>query len=86
MTSALSSLKHFGTRSLVTHAMMLIGGGAGVLAGLMVPGTVGTISFAALFSFTAGLWVSQSVHSLGNSYTDDDYQGVLKTLLEKVSN
>jgi len=80
----LSSLEDFGTRSLVTHAMMLVAGVAAVLSGLFVPGTIGDISFVAFVNFTAGLWVSQSVHSLGNSYTDSDYQGVLRYLMEKV--
>jgi hypothetical protein len=84
MASFFSALEDFGTRSLVTHAMMVITGTAGVLSALFVPGTVGDISFVAFLNFTAGLWVSQSVHSLGNSYTDDDYRGVLKHLLERI--
>lgn len=84
MVSVLSSLEDFGTRSLVTHAMMLVAGAAAVISGLFVPGTVGDISFVAFVNFTAGLWVAQSVHSLGNSYTDSEYEGVLRYLLEKV--
>ncbi|MCX2818949.1 MAG: hypothetical protein ACI9QA_000621 [Methanobacteriota archaeon] len=84
MALSFSALEDFGTRSFVTHAMMVVTGSAGVLSALFIPGTVGDISFVAFLNFTAGLWVSQSVHSLGNSYTDDDYKGILKHLLEKI--
>jgi len=82
--NVLSSLEDFGTRSLVTHAMMAVTGLGAVLSALFVEGVVGDISFVAFLNFTAGLWVAQSVHSLGNSYTDSDYKGILKYLLERV--
>jgi hypothetical protein len=82
--NALGGLRDFGTRSLVTHAMMAATGLGAVLSALFIEGIVGDISFVALLNFTAGLWVAQSVHSLGNSYTDNDYKGILKYLLEKV--
>lgn len=82
--NALSGLRDFGTRSLVTHAMMALTGLGAVLSALFIEGIVGDISFVAFLNFTAGLWVAQSVHSLGNSYTDSDYKGVLKYLLERV--
>lgn len=69
---------------MVTHAMMGLTGLGAVLSALFVEGIVGDISFVAFLNFTAGLWVAQSVHSLGNSYTDSDYKGILKYLLERV--
>ncbi len=82
--NALSRLRDFGTRSVVTHVMMALTGLGAVLSALFVEGIVGDISFVAFLNFTAGLWVAQSVHSLGNSYTDNDYKGILKYLLERV--
>jgi hypothetical protein len=55
-----------------------------VAFGLLVEGQLGTISFVAFVNFTAGMWVCQSIHSLGNAATDDDYEGVLKELLTYV--
>jgi len=54
------------------------------VSGLLVEGQVGLISFVAFLNFTAGVWVCQSIHSLGNSSTDDDYRGVLRALLDYV--
>jgi hypothetical protein len=81
---ALRSLKDFGTRSAVTHIMMAMTGIAGVASALFIEGTVGDISFVAFINFTAGLWVAQSVHSLGNSYTDDDYDGMFGYIRDRV--
>ncbi|AXR77267.1 hypothetical protein AArcMg_2781 [Natrarchaeobaculum sulfurireducens] len=51
-----------------------------IAAGLFVDGQLGLVSFIALLNFTAGVWVSQSIHSLGNARTDDTYDGVLGVL------
>lgn len=80
----LSSLKDFGTRSAVTHIMMGITGIAAVASALLLEGTVGDVSFVAFVNFTAGLWVAQSVHSLGNSFTDDDYDGMFGYIRDRV--
>jgi len=77
-------LADFGSRSLVTHALMAVGFVGAVVSGLVVPGEVGTISMVAFINFTAGLWICQSVHSLGNAATDDDYNGVLLEVLNRV--
>ena len=77
-------LADFGTRSLVTHALMALGFVGAVVSGLLVEGQVGTVSMAAFINFTAGLWICQSIHSLGNAATDDEYQGVLKEILNRV--
>jgi len=82
--SILSKLRDFGTRSLVTHVLMAAAMSGAVLSALFVEGTVGDLSVVALINLAAGMWISQSVHSLGNSYTDSDYKGVLKYLMEKV--
>jgi hypothetical protein len=80
----LSSLKDFGTRSAVTHIMMAITGIAAVASGLLIEEPIGRISFVAFVNFTAGLWVAQSVHSLGNSFTDDDYDGMFGYIRDRV--
>lgn len=48
-----------------------------VVTGLFVQGEIGLVSFVAFLNFTAGMWVCQSIHSLGNAARDDDYDGVL---------
>jgi hypothetical protein len=55
-----------------------------VVSGLFVEGQIGLVSLVAFLNFTAGLWVCQSIHSLGNAATDDDYRGVLAELLDYV--
>lgn len=55
-----------------------------IASAVFIEGQLGIISFVAFLNFTAGLWVSQAIHSLGNSFTDDDYQGVLRALLSYV--
>ncbi|RKD97968.1 hypothetical protein [Halopiger aswanensis] len=73
-------LEDFGTRSIATHALMVLAFVNAILAGLVIGGQVGVISFVALLNFTAGLWVAHSIHSLGNATTDDEYDGVLNEL------
>ena len=53
-----------------------------VVVGLFVSGQVGLISFVALLNFTAGLWVAHSVHSLGNTNSEEEYKGVIHELRE----
>jgi hypothetical protein len=55
-----------------------------VVSGLFVEGEVGLVSAVAFVNFTAGMWICQSVHSLGNAGTDDDYEGVLKAVRDYV--
>jgi len=77
-------LADFGTRSIVTHAIMAFGFAGAIISGLFVPGQVGVISMVAFINFTAGLWICQSIHSLGNAATDDEYNGVLLEVLDRV--
>lgn len=77
-------LADFGTRSIITHALMTVGFVGAVGSGLYVEGQVGVISMVAFINFTAGLWISQSIHSLGNAATDDSYDGVLLEVLDRV--
>ncbi|WP_222918826.1 hypothetical protein [Natrinema sp. SYSU A 869] len=79
---SLSRLEDFGTRSLVTHAIMAVTFTGAVVTGLFVDGQLGLISFVALLNFTAGVWVAQSTHSLGNARTDDSYNGILTVLFD----
>lgn len=72
-TASIARLQDFGTRSLVTHAIMAITLLGAVAVGLFVAGDVGLVSFVALLNFTAGMWVCQSIHAVGNP----DYRGVL---------
>ncbi|QSW99666.1 hypothetical protein [Haloterrigena alkaliphila] len=78
----IDQLEDFGTRSLVTHAIMAVTFAGAIGAGLLVDGTLGVVSFVALLNFTAGVWISQSIHSLGNARTDDSYDGILTVLLD----
>jgi hypothetical protein len=77
------SLVDFGTRSLLTHAIMAVGFVGAVVSGLFVEGQVGTISMVAFINFTAGMWICQSIHSLGNAGMDSDYEGVLMEVLRR---
>jgi hypothetical protein len=77
-------LKDFGVRSVVTHAIMVLTFAGAAVSGLFVGGRIGLISLVAFLNFTAGVWVCQSIHSLGNAATDDDYRGVLAELLDYV--
>ena len=74
-------LEDFGTRSLAIHGIMVIAFVNAVLAGLVIGGELGAVAFVALLGFAAGLWVSHSVHSLGNALGDDEYVGVLNELV-----
>jgi hypothetical protein len=84
ITALPRALADFGARSIVTHAIMVLTFAGAVVSGLFVEGTVGLVSFVAFLNFTAGLWIGQSIHSLGNSATDDDYRGVLRAVLDYV--
>jgi small ligand-binding sensory domain FIST len=83
-TAPSRTLADFGTRSIVTHAIMVVTFAGAVVSGLFVEGEVGLVSAVAFVNFTAGMWICQSIHSLGNSGTDDDYEGVLKAVREYV--
>jgi hypothetical protein len=63
---------------------MALGFAGALVTGLFVPGQVGVISMVAFINFTAGLWICQSIHSLGNAATDDEYNGVLLEVLDRV--
>lgn len=80
MLGSLEPLADFGTRSLVTHAFMGASFTAAIASAFLIEGTVGLVAFAAFANFTAGMWLCQSIHSLGNAFTDSDYRGVLEEL------
>jgi len=63
MAGVLSLLDDFGTRSLITHAIMSITLPLGFLIGLTVDSQLGLVSFVALLNFTAGMWICQSIHA-----------------------
>lgn len=63
---------------------MGIGFVGAVISGLFIDGNLGVISMVAFINFTAGLWICQSIHSLGNAATDGDYEGVLMEVLDRV--
>jgi hypothetical protein len=77
---SLRGLADFGTRSLVTHAIMAVTFVAAVASALFVEGQVGLVSFVAFVNFTAGMWVCQSIHSLGHGAAGGDYEGVVPEL------
>jgi hypothetical protein len=78
----LSQFEDFGTRSLATHAIMAVTFTGAVVTGLFVGGEIGLVSFVAFLNFTAGVWVAQSIHSLGNARADDSYNGILAVLFD----
>lgn len=69
-------LRDFGTRSLITHGIMVVTLSGAIVSGLFVEGEIGRISFVALLNFTAGMWVCQSIHAIGNP----DYRGILSVV------
>lgn len=73
-------LADFGTRSLLTHALMALSLLGAIASAFLLSGDLQVVSFVAFLNFTAGLWIAQSIHSLGNAYTDSDYEGILAHL------
>lgn len=55
-----------------------------VLSGLYIEGEIGLVSMVAFINFTAGMWICQSIHSLGNTASETEYEGVLKEVLKRV--
>jgi len=80
MSGILSSLSDFGTRSLLIHAIMSVTLPVGFLIGLTVDSQLGLVSFVALLNFTAGMWICQSIHSLGSEANEDGYDGVINEI------
>ena len=79
MIESLRGLRDFGTRSQVTHAIMAVSFAAAIGSAFLLTGQLRTVSFVAFLNFAAGMWICQSIHSLGNSFTDDDYEGIVGT-------
>lgn len=75
------SLADFGTRSVITHAIMALSFVGAVFSAVIVDGQIGLISFVAFVNFTAGMWICQSIHALGESVAGTEYEGVLKEVL-----
>jgi len=84
VSRASTTLRDFGTRSILTHAIMAVGFVATAVSGLFVGGQVGLVSMVAFINFTAGMWICQSIHSLGNASVDEEYDGVLREVLDRV--
>lgn len=81
MLDNLDALADFGTRSLVTHAIMAVALLGAVGSAYLVGDTVlSLVAFSAFAGFTSGMWVCQSIHALGDAQTDSDYTGVLDEL------
>lgn len=76
MIESIRSLRDFGTRSVVTHAIMGLSFLAAIASAFLLTGQLRTVSFVAFLNFTAGMWICQSIHAVGNSFTDDDYDGI----------
>ena len=73
-------MSDFGTRSLLIHAIMSVTLPVGFLIGLTVDSQLGLVSFVALLNFTAGMWICQSIHSLGSEANEDGYDGVINEI------
>ena len=76
MVEAFRPLEDFGTRSLVTHAVMAATFVSAIGSALLLEGQLGVVSFVAFVNFTAGVWVCQSIHALGNP----QYRGILNVV------
>jgi len=74
----------FGARSLITHTIMAAAFVGAIVSGLFVEGRTGLISLVAFLNFAAGMWVSQSIHAVGNAATDSKYRGVVGEVLRRV--
>jgi len=85
VSTASKALSDFGSRSILTHAIMAIGFAGAVVSGLFLTGQIGLVSMVAFINFTAGMWICQSIHSLGNASRDEGYEGVLQEVLDRVS-
>lgn len=81
MSPVPESLADFGTRSVITHAIMALTFSGAVVSALFLEGQLGLISFVAFVNFTAGVWICQSIHSLGHSVAGTEYDGVLNEVL-----
>lgn len=77
----LQSLTDFGTRSVLTHAIMALTFLGAVVSAVFIEGELGVISFVAFVNFTAGMWLCQSIHSLGHSIAGNEYDGVVSEVL-----
>jgi fatty-acid desaturase len=75
-------LEDFGKRSLITHAIMALSFAGAITAGLFIGGELGLVSFVALLNFTAGVWVAQSIHSLGHGSGGGEYDGILNEIVD----
>ena len=75
-SGVVSQLQPFGVRSLITHTIMALGLVGAVVSAFFIDGEVGRLSFVALFNFTAGMWICQSIHSLGNP----EYEGIVRVV------
>jgi hypothetical protein len=83
-TAPPSALADFGTRSILTHALMAGSFLGAVASGLFIEGDLGLVSFVAFVNFTAGVWICQSIHSLGDAAGKSEYDGVLNEVLQYV--
>lgn len=84
MSTVSRSLADFGTRSLLTHAIMALGFVGAVVSGLFVEGRIGLVSMVAFINFTAGMWICQTIHSLGSTARGEEYEGVFKEVMKRV--
>ena len=78
-------LEDFGTRSLVNHALMAITFIGAIISAVFLEGELGEVLFIALLTFTGGMWVAHSIHSLGNVGTEEGYTGILNELFDVAS-
>ena len=83
MDESIRQLRDFGTRSLVLHALMALSFLCAVASAFLLEGDIGLVSFVAFVNFTAGVWICQSIHSLGHAYAGGEYEGVIQTVRER---
>jgi len=71
MSSFLGRLREFGTRSRVVYALMLASFLAALGSAFLLSGQVAVVSFVAFVNFTAGLWIAQTIHTLGHAFAGE---------------
>lgn len=67
MSTPLKRLRAFDARSRLVYGLMAASFVAALASAFLLSGQVAVVSFVAFLNFTAGLWIAQSIHSLGHT-------------------
>ncbi|MFD1568038.1 hypothetical protein [Halolamina litorea] len=84
MYRPLARLREYGTRSRAVYVLMLASFLAALVSAFLLPGQLGVVSFVAFVNFTAGLWIAQSVHTLGHTFESESAETVAELPIEQI--